>query len=204
MKCDQQPGSCGNCQRLSIKCPGYVVHPPEDRQAIVDSALQNVTRQKRGLGSCTKCRSLKIRCSRHKPQCKRCQQRGIDCVYLSKRRHAQATSPVEDSNEQISAPCSPTPPLVENENLDDGDIRAPTGEESMSIEGAGSDSSGSKALPPIAIIRELADVYFSRVHPLRCLGFIHKPTFMRCLDQDCLTTEYSEALILIICAFGMR
>lgn len=169
-------------------------------------ALQTATRQKRGMGSCMKCRSLKIRCSRHKPQCERCQHRGLDCVYLSKRRNPQTASQPEDSSTQVPSPGSPIPQIEDNGSPPDGELQpAPSMVgEPIGIEASQPSASSSTTLPPISTIRELGCIYFSRVHPLRCLGFIHKPTFMRCLDQGCVTAEYSEALILIICAFGNR
>ncbi|EXJ77350.1 hypothetical protein A1O3_09576 [Capronia epimyces CBS 606.96] len=55
-----------------------------------------------------------------------------------------------------------------------------------------------------ARLRSLAVAYFDRVHPQRCLGFIHKPTFMHFLDRGVvsLCQEYGEALVFTICALG--
>ncbi|KIV79656.1 hypothetical protein PV11_07205 [Exophiala sideris] len=54
------------------------------------------------------------------------------------------------------------------------------------------------------LLRSLVDAYFHHVHPLRCLGFVHKPTFIHALEKGTLKDEYIEALIYIICAFGAR
>jgi hypothetical protein len=50
----------------------------------------------------------------------------------------------------------------------------------------------------------LLEIYFERVHTLRCLGFIHKPTFKQSLDQGLLFDTYGEPLIYIMCALGSR
>lgn len=50
----------------------------------------------------------------------------------------------------------------------------------------------------------MADIYFDRIATLRCLGFIHKPSFLQALDHGTLVAEYSEALIYIICAFAAQ
>lgn len=51
-------------------------------------------------------------------------------------------------------------------------------------------------------IKTLVGLYFDRVSPLRCLGFIHKPTFMQALDQGVVAERYGEAVMHIICAWG--
>lgn len=53
-------------------------------------------------------------------------------------------------------------------------------------------------------LRKLIDLFFSRVHQLRCTGFIHPPSFMHSFDRGTLVEDYGEALIYIICAFGAR
>lgn len=53
-------------------------------------------------------------------------------------------------------------------------------------------------------LRVLFDLYFSRVHPRRCLGFIYRPAWMQSLDQGTLFGDFGEALVLIVCALGAR
>ena len=50
--------------------------------------------------------------------------------------------------------------------------------------------------------RMLVDIYFDRVHPLRCLGFIHKPSFMLAFDRGVAMEEFGRPLVHIICALG--
>jgi len=54
------------------------------------------------------------------------------------------------------------------------------------------------------LLKPLFDAYFDHVHPLRCLGFIHKPSFMQAFERDTLSEEYTQPLIYIMCAFGAK
>ena len=56
----------------------------------------------------------------------------------------------------------------------------------------------------MAHLKILVEAFFARIHPLRSLGFLHKPTFMKALDQGQLSVEYGDAVIYVICALGAR
>ncbi|KAE8379716.1 hypothetical protein BDV26DRAFT_258713, partial [Aspergillus bertholletiae] len=57
-------------------------------------------------------------------------------------------------------------------------------------------------LPPIDRVRELIDVYFAQIHTVRCMGFLHIPTFMeRFKDRKAILTEMS-GLIYAMCALA--
>lgn len=50
----------------------------------------------------------------------------------------------------------------------------------------------------------VVEEYFANIHPLRCYGFIHKPSFIQRLNEG-LTSDYrGNALLLIICALGAK
>jgi hypothetical protein len=53
-------------------------------------------------------------------------------------------------------------------------------------------------------LRSLADMFFDRISTLRCLGFIHKPTFFQALDRGTLSEDFGEAVIYIVAALGAR
>lgn len=53
-------------------------------------------------------------------------------------------------------------------------------------------------------LRSLAQNYFEHVHSIRCYNFIHRPTFMKALDDGDLIPVYGHALVHIICAHGAR
>ena len=59
-------------------------------------------------------------------------------------------------------------------------------------------------LPSKENIRCLVDEYFANVHPLRCFGFIHKPSFMQRLDEGLSANHTGNALLYIICALGAK
>lgn len=58
-------------------------------------------------------------------------------------------------------------------------------------------------LPQENRLLHLIDLYFQNVHPVRCLGFIHLPTFMRRFDDSAGHSNHDSDLILyMICALG--
>ncbi|KAJ5947725.1 hypothetical protein N7466_000740 [Penicillium verhagenii] len=59
-------------------------------------------------------------------------------------------------------------------------------------------------LPNGENLRILVEEYFAHVHPLRCNGFVHKPSFMQRLDEDVDSCRRSESLLHIICALGAK
>ncbi|KAG5920268.1 hypothetical protein E4U61_008022 [Claviceps capensis] len=52
-------------------------------------------------------------------------------------------------------------------------------------------------------LRHVVEQYFANVHPLRCFAFVHKPSFMRQLDNG-LSSDDESALLHIICAHGAK
>ena len=56
----------------------------------------------------------------------------------------------------------------------------------------------------IAKLRHLAEQYFQHIHPLRCLAFIHPPTFLQALDQRKCNEIYGAATAYIVFALGAR
>lgn len=62
----------------------------------------------------------------------------------------------------------------------------------------------SPSLPDKQRIMILVEEYFAHVHPLRCFGFVHKPSFMQRLDEDLDSCCNNESLLHIICALGAK
>lgn len=50
----------------------------------------------------------------------------------------------------------------------------------------------------------LINAYFERNHYLRCLSFIHRPSFMQSLESASIAQDYGEPLLYTICALGAR
>lgn len=46
--------------------------------------------------SCDQCQNMKVRCSRDKPSCRRCAQRGVSCVYSPLRRIGRPRKIIHD------------------------------------------------------------------------------------------------------------
>jgi hypothetical protein len=59
-------------------------------------------------------------------------------------------------------------------------------------------------LPDKDKIITLVEEYFAHVHPLRCFGFVHKPSFMQRLDDDLDSCCNNESLLHVICALGAK
>jgi len=59
-------------------------------------------------------------------------------------------------------------------------------------------------LPDKAGLKVLAESYFKHIHCLRNLGFIHKPAFIRSIDQGTTALEFGEAVLYLVCALGAR
>lgn len=63
----------------------------------------------------------------------------------------------------------------------------------------------SETLPDDYSLRHrLVESFFDRSHPLRCLGFIHKPSFMQSLDRDSVLQDYGQPVLYAMCALGAR
>lgn len=57
-------------------------------------------------------------------------------------------------------------------------------------------------LPGDRRVNTLVEYYFTNIHPLRCFGFLHKPSFMLRLDTEDSSKREDDALLLIVCALG--
>jgi hypothetical protein len=61
-----------------------------------------------------------------------------------------------------------------------------------------------KDLPDKEHLFRLVDQYFANIHPLRCFGFIHKPSFMQRLDEGITANKSESALLYTVCALGAK
>lgn len=53
-------------------------------------------------------------------------------------------------------------------------------------------------------IIHLVDEYFANIHPLRCFGFIHKPSLMRRIDEGIADGSDGHAILCVVCALGAK
>lgn len=49
----------------------------------------------------------------------------------------------------------------------------------------------------------LVDNYFAHVHPIRCFAFLHRPSFLRRVDEE-LASDVRTALLHVVCALGAQ
>lgn len=64
-------------------------------------------------------------------------------------------------------------------------------------------SPAASTLPPIDQLREMVDIYFARIHTVRCLGFMHIPSFMTRFNQADRAACENSGLIYIMCALAV-
>ncbi|TVY89536.1 putative transcriptional regulatory protein [Lachnellula willkommii] len=60
------------------------------------------------------------------------------------------------------------------------------------------------SLPNQERVCQLFQAYFTNIHPLRCFGFIHKPSMMEKLDLGITAEHHNSALLHAICALGAK
>ncbi|KAL7275633.1 hypothetical protein RUND412_001419 [Rhizina undulata] len=198
VKCDERPESCLNCQKLEVECPGYAARPPdEDSVEAVEIIFEKAgVKRRRMAGSCKECRESKSRCSGAKPKCERCVKRKLACDYNFRLSSEGANSSYKSSSEKNYSPGS-SPRTAQNELSIDA--------LSPNLQDRNSNWLYSPSLTEdTKLLRQLVDTYFSHIHPLRCLSFIHKPSFMRALEEKTIEKVYGEHVLLIMCALAAR
>ncbi|KAL3433362.1 fungal-specific transcription factor domain-containing protein [Aspergillus tetrazonus] len=174
VKCDERPEGCANCERLQLECSGY------GRSAVQRSGTRRARRTYR---SCTNCRLRRAKCSGERPACMRCRSRHLECQYGDN---------VEPAWSQRLAGIAEPP-----------DRSSPPGEET---EGEGPPLTWltSSDFPDKAKVVVLVDNYFVHVHPIRCFAFLHRPSFLRRVDEELSPDLSPSALLHIVCALGAQ
>ncbi|KAL7933105.1 hypothetical protein V8C35DRAFT_304933 [Trichoderma chlorosporum] len=212
VRCDRTTPTCRNCDRLGVNCPGYsdaaaVLSQKDGSRQRMQDSVDTIYRasgvEKRRVGSCDECRRTKSRCSRTRPICKRCTRKGFSCKYNAKYDAVASQSPASSMpvDDQM---------LITTTNRS-GSVSTPG-----SQEGVIASTLSAPLLPAVQWLfvdtlpqdrfhlQSLADKFFDRVSTLRCLGFIHKPTFYQALDRGTLSEDFGEAVIYIVAALGAR
>ncbi|KAL1902651.1 hypothetical protein Sste5346_001093 [Sporothrix stenoceras] len=178
--------------------------------------------RRRILRSCTACKRAKAKCSGG-ASCTRCTRRAIACVYEGNRRETSVSSATTSSLVPALAPAPVAsastgmyPSAPDNGSMADDPpdtFPSPVSAEHDTTLPTSSPQPPTPAsvipewliapgLPPMARLKGLLDSYFARIHPLRCMGFLHMPTFFERLrdPQSVYTDEYG--LIHAICALA--
>ncbi|TFB06916.1 hypothetical protein CCMA1212_001306 [Trichoderma ghanense] len=214
VRCDRNSPTCRNCDRLGVKCPGYsdipVLSQKDGSRQRVQDSVDTIYRasgvEKRKVGSCDECRRSKSRCCRSRPVCRRCLNKGFTCKYNPKYDAAAGQS----SAPSMMAGQAQVLTMTASSNRR-GSVSTPESQKARTSVSLSTpiphDSQWlfADTLPQDALhLRALADKFFDRISTLRCLGFIHKPTFYQALDRGTLNEVFGEAVIYIVAALGAR
>lgn len=222
VRCDERPGVCKNCEKLGLLCTGAAPFSGQISVHDAEAKSVNVTpgiKRKRTFRSCTACRASKTRCSGGKPVCVRCQEKSVRCDYedLSEpawKQQLKYTGILRlptDASQSVGEDS--VPPQSDYDRQQSGD----TSDSLQTQRYASADHDGNEMqrqphqeyaclystyLPDIDKVRALVEYYFINVHPLRCFGFLHKPSFMQRLDAGSSSNRDEDALLHIVCALG--
>ncbi|OGM51172.1 hypothetical protein ABOM_000341 [Aspergillus bombycis] len=164
VRCDGRRSICGNCDRLQFACSFQDLGS--------SSLILERPERLRARQACSRCHSLKVRCSGHLPACLRCQKRGRPCVYTSSpprtgntdERNGPKDVPQRSSEQEARTPaepptnimcvdliCSPSKP-----NLTDGF------------------STDAFKSPDDVQIQVALDTFFMRIYPLPGYAILHR------------------------------
>ncbi|KAL2825126.1 fungal-specific transcription factor domain-containing protein [Aspergillus pseudoustus] len=180
VKCDERPNGCSNCDRLQLDCSGYgqsISRPASSRP-----------RATRTFRSCTECRVGRTKCSGERPVCARCRDRGTDC------RYADGSAPAWQR--RLSPGSIPSAP---NRSFPISSAHAEMGPAAPALAWL-----ESPHLPEKAKVAVLVENYFSHIHPIRCFAFLHRPSFLRRVDEELAPGSTPTALLYIVCALGAQ
>ena len=94
---------------MRLVCSGYGASPNSQAHEIANHRAES-SKRKRTYRSCTACRASKTKCSGERPTCRRCQEKGHNCVY-SESSQPGWIQRVEDISSDSKKPLS-TPSLI--------------------------------------------------------------------------------------------
>ncbi|QKD60317.2 uncharacterized protein FOBCDRAFT_244058 [Fusarium oxysporum Fo47] len=200
VKCDGFIPSCQNCETLGVDCPGYKV-AAGTKSRLEGATLETVYRasgvEKRRVGSCEACRRAKGRCDKARPACSRCLQRSLACRYPQRQRpSATSRSNVSEESPRSDEPRPDVADISPGTAFDPRSSMSPL-EPSARLQ--------NRPLPwDLQTLKTVTGIYFNRVATLRCLDFLHKPSFNHSLDKGSLVEDYGEAILYAMGAHGLR
>ncbi|CAK7224371.1 hypothetical protein SBRCBS47491_005526 [Sporothrix bragantina] len=202
----------------SASGPGLGTHQTTPGEA--SSSTSNTTQagllRRRILRSCTACKRAKAKCSGG-ASCARCTRRAITCVYEGSRRHATSSPVPAPAPAAVSAPVPAPMPAADVVHSPVDTFPSPISAEHDASAPMSASSSppqplvptpavpdwlASSELPPLNRLRTLLDIYFVRIHPLRCMGILHMPTFYERLNNPSSLYADVYGLVHAICALA--
>ncbi|KAH8125289.1 hypothetical protein LI328DRAFT_155837 [Trichoderma asperelloides] len=200
---------CRNCLRLGVGCPGFSPQSEfisrKEMQKSADDIFKAAGVEKRRVGSCEECRSSKHRCTKTRPSCRRCILRNLPCIYpskLDKQHERESSSQPASSVASSTIAAARLTSMAPAQPLEATRWTNPT---LLQAFGVNIESLCTDTLPKDHGLRlRLINAYFERNHYLRCLSFIHRPSFMQSLESASIAQDYGEPLLYIMCALGAR
>lgn len=197
VKCDKRASGCDNCQHIGVQCPGLISAEAEYSSSqvsnIVTRLFADAGVDRRKYGSCQECRTSKSKCSRDRPKCFRCERKSLHCSYPG--------SAVRDRSQSPNGSMQGSSITLTTQTSSDWSVNSLSELEFVLTFPL---RLSSNRLPEAGPLKILVESFFDHVHPLRCLGFLHKPSFLHALDQGIVSEQHSEALLYTICALGAR
>ncbi|KAL4749475.1 hypothetical protein BDW72DRAFT_204741 [Aspergillus terricola var. indicus] len=180
---------CNTCRARKVKCderPNGCANCERlqlDCSGYGRSAVQrsDTRRARRTYRSCTNCRLRRAKCSGERPACIRCRSKHVVCRYgdnvepaWSQRLEGIANPPDSPPEGEVEGESSPLTWLTSSD------------------------------FPDKAKVVVLVDNYFAHVHPIRCFAFLHRPSFLRRVDEELSPDLNPSALLHIVCALGAQ
>ncbi|OJJ48050.1 hypothetical protein ASPZODRAFT_24917 [Penicilliopsis zonata CBS 506.65] len=176
VKCDEAPGRCRNCERINLECKW-----PEVQPTTAKARSNNSSRQSRQV-SCCACRIARCRCSRERPACFHCRDRGIVCDY-------EATG---DDQQLAPTVAFDVMPSSTEQSPNEVFIASPDHREASVID--------RNDYIPRAVLDEHINAFFHYVYPAQANAFVHRGTLLR----DVQAGQVNRVLILALCAVASR
>ncbi|KAK7961751.1 uncharacterized protein PG986_002576 [Apiospora aurea] len=204
VRCDGQPATCNNCQRLGFDCSfsQTVVHSAAALSRARNgpaTGLQLPGRRRR-TKACVHCRTRKTRCLGESPECSNCIRKGLVCTYpassaSNRRQQTTATTTPSDSpdSSRLSRTVSLSPVAATQQHSSAEKTPYRGGDDVLEPRSASSPTAA--ALDP-ATLNELVEDYFAHLYLLPSYAFLHKPTVL----QRCQDETIDAPLKLAICA----
>ena len=167
---------------------------------------------------CLTCRARKIKCDDSGPFCNNCKRLGDDCIRssnknnsgsnpaftpleviqagLKRKRIAQSCTQCRNAKRKCSGglPCERCVKL--NFTCDFNEYESTASATQITT------TSAVGELFRHATLRPLIEIFFADVYPLRCLGFIHKPTFMQNVVEADKQDPKMQVLLMAVCALS--
>ena len=208
VKCDERPGRCANCERLQLVCTGYNRLPAGT--TVPQELPRRTEKSRRTTRACQRCRVSKIKCSGERPSCASCSLNNLACSYTD---HGQDPPSGSSSTEQ-QLQHGVDPDISHNNPLNDSpeSSRSDWQTAARSMIDVDDDAAGDtrldwlnmQRLPDSKKIRALVNQYFQSFHPLKSFGFVHKPSFLRRLDNDLVSGSPADSLLYAMCTLGAQ